>query len=406
MPKKLRKSNTCYNCHKEIGDANYCPNCGQMNSHRQIHLVQLIKELMGDYFTFDSKFFKSIWPLISRPGFLTVEYISGRRAKYIFPLRLYIFTTFLFFLMLSLISTIDPYGTNNPQLYVNTDSLKTFLQSYKESIPVATRERLSYELNRNYSMVKKSVKRKGSTIPDTLKKYLLISKPALNDTLATVYADELYMSFAYYGKREGTTAPSDSLNMQNLLSKFNFNDSNKYVFRSWLDSTYYLKKVVYKNRGVNITIAGTDTAASGFLRKVEKKAEHLFSQGSRGWSIFWNELIRQIPKIMFFLLPLFALLLKLFYIRQKIFYINHLIFALHVHSLIFIYLIIAILIPNGWIIGISVFAIWLHTYLSFKNVYRQSYLMTFLKFSGLLILYNFVLVFSFVGLSIFTVWIT
>lgn len=57
----------------------------------------MFHDFLGHYFTFDSKFFHSIVPLVIKPGFLSREYAKGRRVSYILPLRLYIFTTFIFF---------------------------------------------------------------------------------------------------------------------------------------------------------------------------------------------------------------------------------------------------------------------------------------------------------------------
>lgn len=53
---------------------------------------------MSDYFTFDSKIFKSYFPLIFKPGFLTIEYLQGKREKYIPPLRMYIFVSIALFI--------------------------------------------------------------------------------------------------------------------------------------------------------------------------------------------------------------------------------------------------------------------------------------------------------------------
>jgi hypothetical protein len=60
-----------------------------------------LHQFMSDYFTFDSKFFKSVIPLLFKPGFLTTEFFAGRRVRYITPLRLYIFISIVFFLLLS-----------------------------------------------------------------------------------------------------------------------------------------------------------------------------------------------------------------------------------------------------------------------------------------------------------------
>lgn len=64
-----------------------------------------ISQFMKDYFTFDSKFFASITPLLINPGFLTQEFFAGRRVRYITPLRLYIFISIIFFLVLSFLGS-------------------------------------------------------------------------------------------------------------------------------------------------------------------------------------------------------------------------------------------------------------------------------------------------------------
>jgi len=405
MPKKFLKHDVCHNCKTHIGDHNYCPNCGQINSHRQIHLVQILKDLMGDYFTFDSKFFKSIWPLVKKPGHLTVEYISGRRNTYILPLRLYIFTTFLFFLILSLSSRVDPFQLEEQQKNVVTeDSLHNFLQPYNQDIPKNVRDRLVLDLGLAYKFEKRERRDFSGSFDDTLKNRLLEANPHLEDTIATFYSQQMYAAFKFYKRKGRINTKRDQVFMEKMLDGFSFSDSSKTVFTTWIDSNYFYNKMVWKGKNVNVKIAGEDTTSVPFLRDLEKKAEFIFSQGSKGWAIFWSELIQQIPKIMFLVLPFFALLLKLFYLRQKIFYINHLIFALHAHSLLFMYLIIAILIPNGWIIAASIIAIWVHTFIAFKNIYRQKITLTFVKFNSVLFLYFFVIIFAFILLSMLTVW--
>jgi hypothetical protein len=44
---------------------------------------------------FDGKFFTSARYIFTRPGFLTTEFIAGRRARYMHPVRLYFFASFL-----------------------------------------------------------------------------------------------------------------------------------------------------------------------------------------------------------------------------------------------------------------------------------------------------------------------
>uniref|UniRef100_UPI0040409E0C DUF3667 domain-containing protein n=1 Tax=Pontibacter sp. H259 TaxID=3133421 RepID=UPI0040409E0C len=54
---------------------------------------------VGHYFHFESKFFKSIVPLLTKPGFLTKEYFAGKRASHLNPISMYISISILFFFL-------------------------------------------------------------------------------------------------------------------------------------------------------------------------------------------------------------------------------------------------------------------------------------------------------------------
>jgi hypothetical protein len=97
----LNKTTHCLNCGTQLEDANYCPHCGQLNSDRKVSLRRLFGDFFSDYFAFDSRLFRSLRPLLLKPGFLTREYLAGRRNNYILPLRFYLFTTVIFFLIIS-----------------------------------------------------------------------------------------------------------------------------------------------------------------------------------------------------------------------------------------------------------------------------------------------------------------
>lgn len=63
----------------------------------------LLKELLGELLNYDHKVFSSFWLLISRPGFLAAEYLEGRRARHLSPLRLYVVTSFVTFFLFSFV---------------------------------------------------------------------------------------------------------------------------------------------------------------------------------------------------------------------------------------------------------------------------------------------------------------
>lgn len=96
-----KRMDPCLNCNeKTVDGARYCHHCGQQILGKKLRMNTFLHQFMNDYFTFDSKFFKSVFPLLIRPGHLTNEFLAGRRVRYITPLRLYIFISIVFFLLL------------------------------------------------------------------------------------------------------------------------------------------------------------------------------------------------------------------------------------------------------------------------------------------------------------------
>ncbi|WP_420576581.1 DUF3667 domain-containing protein [Ekhidna sp.] len=91
----------CKNCERKLeSDFRFCPTCGQEHKDKVVHFKQFILDFLGDYFTFDSLIIRSVRPLLFNPGFLTREFVAGRRVRYIPPLRMFIFISIVFFLFL------------------------------------------------------------------------------------------------------------------------------------------------------------------------------------------------------------------------------------------------------------------------------------------------------------------
>lgn len=90
--KKYRTETNCLNCGSEVS-GKFCSDCGQENIETRENFFHLAFHTIGDFFHFDSKFFRSLIPLITKPGFLTREHWAGKRMRYIHPLRLFFFVT-------------------------------------------------------------------------------------------------------------------------------------------------------------------------------------------------------------------------------------------------------------------------------------------------------------------------
>src|SRR6185295_14231418 len=88
---------TCLNC-GAILTGHYCSRCGQKDEDLHEPFWKLFADAFADFWHFDSKFFHTLFPLLFKPGFLTKEYIAGKRARYVHPIRLYFFVSVVFFL--------------------------------------------------------------------------------------------------------------------------------------------------------------------------------------------------------------------------------------------------------------------------------------------------------------------
>jgi len=103
MAKKRRKRITCPNCDKQLREEmNFCFNCGQENHIKRVTVKMLVEDFSSTYFSFDSKLFQSIKYLLIKPSFLSLEYLNGKIEAYLRPIRLYVFISFVFFVLFGL----------------------------------------------------------------------------------------------------------------------------------------------------------------------------------------------------------------------------------------------------------------------------------------------------------------
>ena len=90
---------TCADCGTEtIG--RFCHNCGNA-SHVHRTLLHLGEELLHGVMHFDSRTWRTLPRLVFRPGQLTRDWCLGKRARYVSPLALFLFTVFVLFMALS-----------------------------------------------------------------------------------------------------------------------------------------------------------------------------------------------------------------------------------------------------------------------------------------------------------------
>ncbi len=85
----------CANCGTALTGA-FCATCGQ-SAHVHRSVAHIFEEFLHGIWHFDSKAWKTLPRLVFRPGRLTRDYVYGKRAAYIAPLALFLFSVFLMF---------------------------------------------------------------------------------------------------------------------------------------------------------------------------------------------------------------------------------------------------------------------------------------------------------------------
>ena len=126
------------------------------------------------------------------------------------------------------------------------------------------------------------------------------------------------------------------------------------------------------------------------ISKSNRESENFqlfFHQGRRvaqkDLDVFIPYVIKNLPVMMFILLPVFALYLMYLFRNKPNLYIRHIIHSLHIHSMAFLLLTLYMLV--GWLMGgyyneITFILITLYAFLSIKKVYQQTWLRTTWKF--------------------------
>lgn len=105
----------CKNCDAAIA-GNYCHQCGQATHLHVPSAREFLHEFIAHYVALEGKLWRSLKLLLFKPGFLSREYIEGRRVRYIEPLRLYLTFSIIFFALFKMsgVQIVNIGGNDTP----------------------------------------------------------------------------------------------------------------------------------------------------------------------------------------------------------------------------------------------------------------------------------------------------
>lgn len=284
----------CLNCDTPLTGP-YCSQCGQRRlPHRQT-LTDLFSNFIASFISFESKFLKTGKLLLLHPGRLPIDYNAGKRERHYHPARLYVFISFVFFLLVSIIPDEKEKGVNS-----------------------STSDTTQFKIH------------------------------DLDKALGNLKTREQYDSAQL-------ARPADK--------RDNF-----------------------------------------FKRKIRQRELELHQRYEGHWQDFNTEYasnyLENVPRVFFFLLPIFALILKMLYIRKDYYYSEHLVFSIYYYNFFFLagsLIMLLDLVPyTKWINVALVLWIGIYLLLAMKRVYRQGWFKTIFKFG------TFTFIFClFIGIALF-----
>lgn len=418
------RPSACQNCGTPL-QGDHCYACGQPVKGAVRHFSSIIGDFLDTVFEYDGRLWRTLGPLLWRPGFLSNEYLAGRRVRYVSPFRLFFFITVIAFLLAQLVVAGDfgdgldeglsgtprnaaPFGANRfsdadteAEVIAMRDAALAGLREGMGAVeigPAAAGVRAGREAaeaavreaaDRRLAELRAAAGREGAAGREDA---AVPTEPAAVDGQDTPRGAEAGDESAGSEPEPPPTAAGDRRREDNEGSiRFNGQDWDPVtnpVRIGWLPEIANQRI----NRGVG--------------RIVENARSMRQASGRRA---IFEAFVASIPATLFVLLPIFAVLLKVAYVFKRRLYMEHLIIALHSHSflslsllLLFAMLLLSsafegvawITTPLGWA-KVAVLA-WMPIYLFLmqKWVYRQGWIMTLFKYCLLGIAYTFLLSFA------------
>ena len=335
------KTGKCPNCGASIIGP-YCAMCGQERDTHRRSLFALLHDLFEDIISFDSRMLRTAYALMARPGELPRAFREGRTRSYVPAVRLYLFVSLIFFLILSFsgIAIVQLQVTATPEKVIRDAKGNTFI------------------LNPAYNKYDSDMPR---LIP--------ISKEKANAPGGPFSFSTNSHFFSKIGAYQSALPKA----ARDRLARADVN--------------------VDAEAGVKVTNAKDKPQARAAKMWVEKHIYEGIQRLAADPAAMNAPLTAWIPRVLFLLLPLYALLLALFYWRQrkKFYLVDHLIFSLSVHTFAFAVLIVAVgvaqVLSGELVAWVALGAVTIYLFLSFKRFYEQSWFWTSVKFIAISCIY-------------------
>ncbi len=365
----------CENCETPLSGP-YCSQCGQHAIDYRRSFMTVVIDAADSFFDWDTKFMHTMAVLLTRPGKLTNDFNAGRRMRYMHPLRLYLMGSIAFFLMARLIN-LAPSTSREFTAADRAELDATLSKLTAPDSPLRPEQRAKLE---------------------TVRARFADPSVALGST-QQVMLSKMLERLPPFAEKEKLT-PKDERKLEGILDLITRGSATPPPLLARPDG----KDVSTTNPFLPEIPAPAATPAipdtpglhfdgddnSEFGRWIEGRVRAKIGENGTKAQLFVDTLRGNIPTMMLFCIPLFALVLKILYVFQRRFYIEHLVYALHIHTFAYMAAIIVTLVEmgavrvipslRGWLVAGLTIAAAVEVFLSIRRVYKQGWLLTTCKF--------------------------
>jgi Protein of unknown function (DUF3667) len=354
----------CANCGTPL-EGEFCHHCGQ-SVHSVLKPVHhMLEDGMDMFLHVDGRIFHTLPPLLAKPGFLTLEYFSGRRQRYVAPFRLMFVLCLLAFFAFHLAVDVVVNKRMADPGKARAGEQGTFAQA-----------RNAREVQDQLAKGLGQLEATRKTVPTVAVAGIDVAEKQLREQ-----ANRRLAELGTAPARASSTAKRDVAGLDrpvHLTSKMD----HQIVHIAWLPGFMNERLDLYVHRMLaNVKEAFGDEDAEARQLARERLITGVFAV---------------LPQAMVVMIPIFALLLKLFYVFKRRLYMEHLIVALHSHAFLFLALLLVAVLGmlstwlrphaawTGYALGYLQGAVllWMPTYLLLmqKRIYHQGWAMTVVKY--------------------------
>jgi hypothetical protein len=343
----------CRNCGEALVGP-HCHACGQPQKDAVRSFPLVVRDFLDSVFEYDGRLWRTLGPLMTRPGHLSLEYLQGRRVRYVNPFRLFFFLTVIAFFAAQLRFQVNMGGPDGDGTAVQSDIASAITVDEVERRRVEALAQLDQALDPTLDGPGSAAARAG----------LDVARAAIQ-----AEADRRIAQLNAAAER-GEAPPPPSPAPRISLDGTAWDPVIDPVQLDWLSP------------GLNARLNAWIARADANQRRIRDDP-----------NILKDAFLSSVPATLFVVVPIFALLLKMAYLFKRRLYMEHLIVAFHSHAFFSASLLLFIALsavslwlgdvpaarPITWLQWLVLFWMPLYVLIMQKRVYGQGWPMTLIK---------------------------